>query len=1763
MTIDFDLSDPFFTEYKPGEYKPLHDPHLKHFLNKKSVRRCLMKNNLVTKDGEVRCTLQEFNRFQRNLKHYFKTQKRIASALEKKKFYVDPRKVLRRRVKNAMLQKRIQHNIKIAEAKARRTESTMKRRKQILDNIVLKQKHMAQVIERTRLEREKAAGQFQMERKMRELIKIRLDSSELIRRGSILHKIRQKERIVAQKQLLKRQRRLKEITNQNLVWHKERMEAKDEEMIKFLDENNEKQARRKRSIATRKCHSELHKTTVNEQQKRVFENHVRIEDTHLDEAKAWEKKVERNRMKAARKWRAKMHCMQTIAEGRMADIERRKYDRKRNAAARQAAKIEESLDVLENMDVTVLGTTGCGSPELANIHRDNSRIRFSAYYDPGRDMIDPCRTTKFHAHFKPFHVVHAKYQPGYVPRPPPPKDNSVQISQIHHVPISGKASKASSSLSKSTCGSTSSLSNILVDDLLAELMVSELRGVISECQEEMESEIVVDGLIETILKDVVDGEVVRASKQIVGGAINLALERVSKQPSSENQKPIKITSNFTLSSDNNSTVWSEITGTTSCLDVQDLIGDVVRKIMKCFEGGHEEVYAGQTSTTDCRTKDGEEIITEIITRLVATVQNFTRCTQTPASESCESILTSESSSRESLKDLHKRAQFLLNHALDIAQVKLKLSGYSYLTWNIMEDCLKKGRDSLLAEKPAMITQLTDVEIVEWIMEEAKKFLQSATTLMYDMMHGCGKKLDDEMEQRYLEQLEKTDQNYHPDSISDDLLEEVAAEGDVAKFAVLLVKKTLHNAALSIPRKSSIVLSEALHDGNYEIAGSILAETSITVAHKEIELDPQQPTKMRFKEALRNGDIVTAGTLLANRTLQQAMNINLGDFESDPMEDSISAMILEVALDQGDLDTAGGIIIGSSLREAINYINTPTPEISLEKALQYGDLEVAGTILIDEALQRGLKQMYEEDSQVRRDSSIALESALCVGNIPKAGDIIVSRLLKSGMSGIVDKVDEELVEQVINGTSTMVIGFSKSDASDVVPMSSSEILNDALLSGNLEAAAPVLANRAVRSVQNGQIGGKEENTEFENVIPMTSSEILNDALNTGNLEEAAPVLANRALRSAMSDEVEATPDEEDGEVVIPAGSSLVLKNALAEGNLEEAAPVLANRALRSALSKEDEESKHDLEEDGQDDSWVFEQLENEKCDGPVAPANSYEELKIVKTSSSLGEDVTPTFSDGIYYLEASKKTSLNEDMYDRGLAYVTNVLNDVTNQFETLFENDIRNKYEILKPSLLKSDYDEAAMILVKSFLDTVRSFSVTAVKSDPERESTKFATLMTRLVFQKCLEIIRGGSGLNMSNICEYINEHIRKTLCSVNISAGSEAIVSMVIGKCLKHVINSTDKEVRSRSSIELFEACREGDTASAGAILTQKVLKEAENKTQVDVSTFKSTDEILSEKQDDSRSTQSSTSIRSTKSKKKINTEGLPMPKPLSAGKSRSDASNSNNFGSVREMLMSEEREYIVNKMVSESERSIAKQQSSKHLSSSKSDKALSRKDSIATSVQRLAEFCDKQLKENPREVGEEFARKQSDESLPTLTEGSSSESLGYVRKIQSKGHIYYINEDGVIKKRTRRKRSSKKRLPQDDLKVNASQELDSEDKDEVDESSGEPQAVSSESSLLNTSSSGEVSPICSKKSLEQRRSSIKKKDSSLQVLAVINSSYSNMIGKKGSNEVAGNRESDTRQGANTSRSRLNIDEMLSETDKELIQKLSNASAKEKESH
>ena len=55
--------------------------------------------------------------------------------------------------------------------------------------------------------------------------------------------------------------------------------------------------------------------------------------------------------------------------------------------------------------------------------------------------------------------------------------------------------------------------------------------------------------------------------------------------------------------------------------------------------------------------------------------------------------------------------------------------------------------------------------------------------------------------------------------------------------------------------------------------------------------------------------------------------------------------------------------------------------------------------------------------------------------------------------------------------------------------------------------------------------------------------------------------------------------------------------------------------------------------------------------------------------------------------------------------------------------------------------------------------------------------------------------------------------------------------------------------------------------------------------------------------------------------------------------------------------------------------------------------------------------------------------------------------------------------------------------------------------------------------------------------------------------------MLGKKTSSEVVGHKESDLKPSSSDIRPKPSIDEMLSETDKELIQKLTSASAEEKQ--
>jgi hypothetical protein len=58
---DFDLNDSRYA--KPAEYNSLHDPSLKDYFHNPRTRRQLVVNDLITKDGKVKCSIKEFNEY--------------------------------------------------------------------------------------------------------------------------------------------------------------------------------------------------------------------------------------------------------------------------------------------------------------------------------------------------------------------------------------------------------------------------------------------------------------------------------------------------------------------------------------------------------------------------------------------------------------------------------------------------------------------------------------------------------------------------------------------------------------------------------------------------------------------------------------------------------------------------------------------------------------------------------------------------------------------------------------------------------------------------------------------------------------------------------------------------------------------------------------------------------------------------------------------------------------------------------------------------------------------------------------------------------------------------------------------------------------------------------------------------------------------------------------------------------------------------------------------------------------------------------------------------------------------------------------------------------------------------------------------------------------------------------------------------------------------------------------------------------------------
>ncbi|VVC25869.1 Hypothetical protein CINCED_3A017238 [Cinara cedri] len=92
--LDFYLNDPHNHEVA-YRYHPLHDPHLKHWVNSKHNRKFLYKQGLLTDDMEVICTLKEYNEYRRYL------WRKHNNELVKLLHFKDQQKIEQRKINNA------------------------------------------------------------------------------------------------------------------------------------------------------------------------------------------------------------------------------------------------------------------------------------------------------------------------------------------------------------------------------------------------------------------------------------------------------------------------------------------------------------------------------------------------------------------------------------------------------------------------------------------------------------------------------------------------------------------------------------------------------------------------------------------------------------------------------------------------------------------------------------------------------------------------------------------------------------------------------------------------------------------------------------------------------------------------------------------------------------------------------------------------------------------------------------------------------------------------------------------------------------------------------------------------------------------------------------------------------------------------------------------------------------------------------------------------------------------------------------------------------------------------------------------------------------------------------------------------------------------------------------------------------------------------------------------------------------------------------
>ncbi|XP_050529496.1 uncharacterized protein LOC126899034 [Daktulosphaira vitifoliae] len=117
--LNFSLDDPYGNEVSYS-YNPLHDPHLKRWINIENNRKFLIKQGLITKDTEVICSLKEYNEYRRFLWRVHKDE------INRKIKEEDEKKIEQKKISNAIKNHKKDIAKKMAQLKILITEKNLK-----------------------------------------------------------------------------------------------------------------------------------------------------------------------------------------------------------------------------------------------------------------------------------------------------------------------------------------------------------------------------------------------------------------------------------------------------------------------------------------------------------------------------------------------------------------------------------------------------------------------------------------------------------------------------------------------------------------------------------------------------------------------------------------------------------------------------------------------------------------------------------------------------------------------------------------------------------------------------------------------------------------------------------------------------------------------------------------------------------------------------------------------------------------------------------------------------------------------------------------------------------------------------------------------------------------------------------------------------------------------------------------------------------------------------------------------------------------------------------------------------------------------------------------------------------------------------------------------------------------------------------------------------------------------------------------------------